>query len=137
MEFRSNYGYERAMRVVGIKNLTNPLISPLWANYCSSFLCRLRGLTFRRTILSNRGLLLVQPKESRVDSSIHMLGVWMDLAIIWINSDRIVVDKLIAKRWRPAYVPRRPACYILELSTEWLNGFQIGDRIEFEFETAG
>jgi len=59
----------------------------------------------------------------------------MDLAIIWINSDYVVVDKQIAQRWRPAYVPRLPACYILELSTEWLNEFQIGDRIEFEVET--
>jgi len=65
-----------------------------------------------------------------------MLGVWMDLAIIWINSDYIVVDKQIAQRWRPAYIPRLPACYILELSLEWLNEFQIGDRIEFEVEAA-
>src|SRR4030066_2273439 len=122
------------MRVVGIRNFTRPLKSTLWANYCSSFLCRLIGLTFRRSIPSNRGLLLVQPRESRINSSIHMLGVWMDLAIIWINSDYIVVDKEIARSWRLAYTPRLPACYILELSTEWLSEFQVGDRIEIEGE---
>lgn len=60
----------------------------------------------------------------------------MDLAIIWINSDHIVVDKQIAQRWRPAYIPRLPACYILESSTEWLDEFQVGDRIELEVEAA-
>ncbi|OGO27029.1 MAG: hypothetical protein A2Z16_01490 [Chloroflexi bacterium RBG_16_54_18] len=60
----------------------------------------------------------------------------MDLAIIWINSDYIVVDKEIARSWRLAYTPRLPACYILELSTEWLSEFQVGDRIEIEGEAA-
>ena len=132
MEFLRNKGYEQEMRVIAIMNVTRPLRSPLWADYCTSFFCRLRGLTFRRSIPSNQGLLLVQPRDSRINSSIHMLGVWMDLAVIWINSENIVVDKKIARSWRPAYIPRLPARYILELSPEWLNQFQIGDQIEIE-----
>ena len=97
-----------------------------------SFLCRLRGLTFRRALAANQGLLLVQARDSRMDSSIHMFFVWMDLAVVWINSAGEVVDTCLARQWRPAYIPRRPARYVLELAPERLGDFHIGEVVEFE-----
>jgi murein DD-endopeptidase MepM/ murein hydrolase activator NlpD/uncharacterized membrane protein (UPF0127 family) len=99
-----------------IHNLSRPLPQPIIARYCASFFCRLRGLTFRRQIPIHWGLLLVQKRDSRVDASIHMLGVWTDLAVIWINSAEEVVDIKLARRWRLAYLPERPARYVLELA---------------------
>ena len=115
-----------------VHNLTRPNTHPIQARYCSSFLCRLRGLTFRRSLPSGDGLLLVQSRDSRVDSSIHMLFVWIDLAIIWINNTQQVVDVRLARRWRPAYLPARPARYVLEMSPERLDDFKIGDQLQFE-----
>ena len=115
-----------------IYNLTRPNFPPLQTRYCSSFLCRLRGLTFRRSLSSGDGLLLVQNRDSRVDSSIHMLFVWIDLAVVWINNAQQVVDVQLARRWRPAYLPARPARYVLELSSEHLDDFCIGDQLRFE-----
>jgi uncharacterized membrane protein (UPF0127 family) len=119
-----------------IYNLTrqNPL--PIQAQYCSSFFCRLRGLTFRRSLPSGVGLLLVQGRDSRLDSSIHMLFVWMDLAVVWINTALQVVDVRLARRWRPAYLPARPARYVLEISPERLDDFQVGDQLRFESAVA-
>jgi len=102
------------------------------AGYCASFLCRLRGLTFRRHMADDWGLLLVQQKDSRLDASIHMLFVWFDIAVVWINATNEVVDIKLARRWRPAYLPQRPARYVLELSPAHINDFNIGDHVQIE-----
>ena len=120
-----------SMKYVTIQNLTNPQ-EPLVAGYCASFWCRLRGLMFRRSLPSQQGLLLVQARDSRVDSSIHMLFMWMDLGVVWINGVGKVVDLILAKKWRPAYFPQRPARYILEIPVKYLGLFHIGDKIRFE-----
>lgn len=104
----------------------------LYARYCDSFLCQLRGLTFRRQIARDEGLLLVQKHDSRLEASIHMLFCFTDLAVIWLDSTLKVVDKVLAKVWRPAYFPARPAKYILEIQPERLSDFEIGDQIELE-----
>jgi uncharacterized membrane protein (UPF0127 family) len=61
-----------------------------------------------------------------------MLGVWMNLAVIWINTAGEVVDVRLARRWRPAYAPKRPARYILELNANRLHDFNVGDRVAIE-----
>jgi len=120
------------MKYVTIENLSRPLPQALTTPYCVSFLCRLRGLTFRHNLASDKGLLLVQGKDSRIDTSIHMLFVWMDLAVIWINDGGDVVDTCLAKSWRPAYFPKAPARYILEINPERLGDFQVGDKVKFK-----
>lgn len=120
------------MQQVIIHNLSQLQIRPVTAGYCASFLCRLRGLTFRRQIPPGWGLLLVQPRDSRMDSAIHMLAVWIDLAVVWINSAFEVVDVQLAHSWRPAYIPRHPARYVLEMDVTHLNDFKVGDQVRFD-----
>jgi uncharacterized membrane protein (UPF0127 family) len=120
------------MQFVTLHNRNRPQVSPVQAKYCASFFCRLRGLTFRSSLPANQGLLLVEARDSRLDAAIHMLFVWMDLAVIWINAAGEVVDTRLARQWRPAYMPRRPARYILELAAERLDDFRIGEIVEFE-----
>jgi uncharacterized membrane protein (UPF0127 family) len=120
------------MRFVEIQNLNQAIHNPIYARWCASFLCRLRGFTFRRSLAENDGLLLVQKRENRADSAIHMLFVWIDLAVVWINSNHEVVDVKLARRWRPYYMPEAPAQYVLEISPERLSEFQVGDRLKFE-----
>ncbi len=115
-----------------VENLSRPLAAPLRVIYCATFTCRLRGLTFRRELAAESGLLLVQSRESRLDAAIHMLGVWFDLAVIWLDQDYQVVDLRLARRWRPIYVPGQPAKYILEAAAGRIGEFQPGDRLNFE-----
>ena len=115
-----------------IVNRNHPLPSPLRAGYCDSFLCRLRGLMFRSHLDPAEGLLLVEARDNRVDTSIHMLFVGMDLAVIWINTAGVVVDTVLARSWRLFYAPRQAARYILEIAPERLKEFQVGDAIEFQ-----
>jgi uncharacterized membrane protein (UPF0127 family) len=60
-----------------------------------------------------------------------MLFVYMDLAVVWINSAHTVVDTVLARSWRPAYAPHQPARYILEIHPSRLNEFKIGDHVVF------
>ncbi len=87
---------------------------------------------FRRRIAFKEGLLLVQARQNRLDAAIHMFGVWTDLAIIWLNNEKEVVDCRLARSWRPFYLPKHPARYILELSPERLTDFKVGDKLNFE-----
>jgi uncharacterized membrane protein (UPF0127 family) len=119
------------MRIIHIENRNRPLPEPLQAIYCSSFLCRLHGLMFRSSLPHKQGLLLVESRDSRMDTSIHMLFVFMDLAVIWIDSKYTVVDSVLARAWHPAYLPRQAARYILEIHPNRLKEFEIGDMLEF------
>ncbi len=120
------------MRKVKIRNLSHSDFPALLADYCESFLCQLRGLTFQRTLDKDSGLLLVQGRESRWEAAIHMLFMWMDITAVWLNDKKQVVDICQALRWRPIYVPKAPAKYILELSPDWQQYFKVGDQIEFD-----
>ena len=122
------------MKIIHLENTSQPLPAPLQAVYCDSFMCRLRGLMFRSELPHNEGLLLVEARDSRLDTSIHMLFVYMDLAVIWINSEFTVVDSVLARSWRPAYAPRQPARYILEIHPSRLSEFKIGDHVAFQNE---
>lgn len=130
----SGVGCINSMRQVVIRNISVTNAALFKAHYCDSFWSRLRGLTFRRTLPAREGILLVQGRESRLDASIHMLGVFMDLAVIWLNANREVVDVQLARSWRPAYFPRTAAQYILELDAVYLDAFNIGDRVEISDE---
>ena len=120
-------------RFIHVRNLNRTNISPARVKFCDSFACRLRGLTFRDHLDPDDGLLLVQGKrDSRVDSSIHMLFVPFDLNVVWINTNMTVVDKVIAKPWRPASLSSSPACYVLEIHPDRWEEYQIGDGVEFQ-----
>jgi uncharacterized membrane protein (UPF0127 family) len=120
------------MKSIRIVNQTQPTIKPIVAKFCQSFFCQLRGLMFTADLPENEGVLLVQSSDSRLNASIHMMFMRMDLAVFWINSEYTVVEKVLARRWKLGYVPTRPAKYVLETSVTCLNDFNIGDKVDFE-----
>jgi len=120
------------MQRVKIHNQTHPLPAPILAPYCDTFLSRLRGLMFRKSLAQREGLLLVERAESRVGAAIHMLFMNFDLCVVWINTEMRVVDVQLARKWQPSYTPAQPARYTLETRTEYLLEFHAGDLIRFE-----
>jgi hypothetical protein len=42
----------------------------------------------------------------------------------------VVVDKVLAKRWALAYVPKKAARYVIELHPSRLGDFADGDQVE-------
>ena len=119
-------------RPIIVRNLNKEIKSPPQVGFCDSFSCRLRGLMFRKSLSLGEGLLLVEKRDSRLDTSIHMLFVPFDLAVFWINSEMVVVDKIIAKSWHPAYFPKADAKYTLEIHPDRIGDYEIGDKVEFK-----
>jgi uncharacterized membrane protein (UPF0127 family) len=119
-------------KTITVQNKNRAIEGTLQIKYCDTFFTQLRGLTFRARLGRDEGLLLVGKRDSRLDSSIHMLFVPFDLSVIWINSALQVVDKVLAKSWRPAYFSKMPAKYVLEIHPERWGNFEIGDGVEFK-----
>lgn len=109
---------------------TNEIVLPN-AIWCQSFWCQLRGLQFRSSLPDGEGLLFVQDGESRINTAIHMFFVFMEIAVVWLDSSGTVVDKTLAKPWRPLYVPKAAAQYFVEAHPNLLQRVEIGDVLEF------
>lgn len=77
------------------------------------------------------GILLVERRDSRMDTAIHMLFMRFDIAVVWINSELTVVDTRLARKWQAVLIPAIPARYVLETHPEQFASFKIGDRVEF------
>ena len=102
------------------------------ARWCSSRLCRLRGLQFRIRLKPGEALILVKEKDSIANTSIHMFFVFFPIAAIWINKKGKVTSAQLAKPWRPYYASPEPASYVLETSPEFLDKISVGDELVFE-----
>jgi len=101
------------------------------ARWCSSRLCRLRGLQYRLRLQPGEALVLVHPKDSIATSSIHMFFVFFPIAAVWINSQGRVTSARLAKPWRPYYASPAPARYVLETAPNFLDRIAVGDEVDF------
>lgn len=112
-----------------IENATNPFRLQLKVKLCATFLTRLKGLMFTNELGVGEGVLIDEAAESVLNSSIHMLFMNFDIAVIWVDAAFRVVDKVYARKWRPVYKPSRPARYILEIHNSRLLDFHLGDQL--------
>jgi uncharacterized membrane protein (UPF0127 family) len=101
------------------------------ARWCDTFGSKLRGFILRRRLEPGEGLVLVDGRESRANTAIHMLFVLTDLGVIWVSDSLEVVDAVRARPWRPAYIPQAPARYVIEAAPEVLEHVDLGDRVSF------
>lgn len=99
---------------------------------CESFWCHFRGLQLVPRLPSDEGLLFVTDHEGRTHTAIHMFFMFFNIAVIWLDASGKVVDKKLAKVWRPAYAPTAPAQYFLEANTDLLERVQVGDMLRFD-----
>ncbi|GAP06493.1 uncharacterized conserved protein [Anaerolinea thermolimosa] len=118
------------MKQVLLTNFSNPSAPTLRVKFCDDFFSRFRGLMFTASLPKDHGILLVEPQESIINTSIHMFFMNFDIAVIWLSSHYKVVDACYARAWRPLYKPRTPAKFVLETRTENLPFYHIGDEIQ-------
>jgi uncharacterized membrane protein (UPF0127 family) len=122
------------MRTGTIVNITRQSSKPIKVKYCDSFLSKFMGLMFRDKIDENEGILLMEDKESRINTAIHMFFMKFNITAIWINSQYTVSDVKLALSWRPYYASQNPALYVLETHPSRLSEFQIGDQLKFIYD---
>jgi uncharacterized membrane protein (UPF0127 family) len=98
---------------------------------CDTFWKRGLGLMFRRALAEDDAYLFVEARESVAQTTIHMFFVFFPIAVVWLDRDRKVVDKVLARPFRPYYAPKSPAQYFVEGHPSLLERVRIGDRLEF------
>lgn len=107
------------------------------ARMCTSFWCHFRGLQLVPRLPEDEGLLFVTGSESRSNSAIHMFFMLFSIGVVWLDKSGKVVDKQLAKPWRPMYMPRSPAQYYIEANPSLLGHVEIGDRLRFDEAVPG
>ena len=115
-----------------IYNQSHPENQPVQARYCATFGSRLRGLMFRKSLGTHEGICMVQPRADRVDAAIHMFFMNFDIAVVWADEARKVVDVQLARRWRPMYAPASAAKFVIETHPDRQQDYQIGDQLVWE-----
>lgn len=86
----------------------------------------------RRSLPADEGLIFVYKRMSVINTSIHMFFCFFPIAVIWLDTNLIVVDAKLAKPWRPSYIPQKPAQYFIEANVELLERVSVGDQLVFE-----
>jgi uncharacterized membrane protein (UPF0127 family) len=114
-----------------IRNLTTGQILARHLIYCDTFWKRGRGLMFRGSLAEDEVYLFVEGRESVAQTAIHMFFVFFLIAVVWMDGDKRVVDKALARPFRPYYAPRKPAQYYIEGHPDLLERVSVGDQLEF------
>jgi uncharacterized membrane protein (UPF0127 family) len=99
---------------------------------CNTFIQKWLGLMFIKELGTDEGIVLMEEKESRLSTAIHMLFMNFDITVLWLDKNFAVVDKTLAKKWRPFYMARKPAQYVVELHKNQYNNYAVGDKLLFE-----
>lgn len=90
------------------------------------------GLMFRRRIDEAEAHVFDEGRESRVNTAILMFFVFFPIGVIWVDDEKRVVDTVLARPFRPLYVPARPARYFVEGHPAILDRVQVGDELGLE-----
>lgn len=101
------------------------------ARICTGFFCRLRGLMLVSDMAEDEGIILERREEGRLHAGIHTLGMRFDIAVIWLDGGKSVVDMRKVIPWKAICVPKTRAKYVIETVPETLDRIIIGDRLIF------
>ena len=85
----------------------------------------------RRALEDDHAYLFIESRESIALATVHMFFVFFPIAVLWLDDDRQVVDKVLARPFRPLYAPSAPARYIVECSPVVLEQVAVGDRLSW------
>ena len=118
------------MKIVKIRKSSSPF-TVVNVKYCDTFFSKLIGLMFSRKLKHDYGLVLVENTETRINTSIHMMFMNYDLTVLWLDKQMAIIDKVLARKWVPIYIPKKPAQYVIELHRSKFSEYSIGDKLIF------
>ena len=97
-----------------------------------SFWKRFKGLMFAKK--PDYALIFELEKEGKINASIHMLFVFFPIDIIYLDSNKKVVDiKYNFKPFSLNYTPKKPSKYFIEfLAGKIKNTISLNDTLEWQ-----
>ena len=111
-----------------INSSTKQIISKKTKIANTSFL-RFKGLMFEKKENFNYALIFELNKESKIGSSVHMMFVFFPIDIVFLDSEKKVVDIVTLNPWKLNYTPKKPAKYFIELEQGKTKEIKIGDGL--------
>jgi len=116
------------LKIVKIRKSSSPF-TVVNVKYCDTFLSKLIGLMFSRKLKPDHGIVLVENNETRMNTSIHMMFMNYDITVLWLDKQKVIIDKVLARKWVPIYIPKKPAQYVIELHHSKFSEYSIGDKL--------
>ena len=115
-----------------LKILNKNIIIADEVKHYKSFFSKAKGLMFTMPLRKGQAIILEAKKESISKTTIHMLFVFYSIDIVWLNSNKEVVDiKESATPFIPWIAPKKAAKYIIELPRGTAKQIKLGDRLAF------
>ena len=112
-----------------IKNSTKRAVIIKNSIFTDGILSKFIGLMFSKK--QNRGLIFRFNKEKII--SLHMFFVFYPIDVLFVDKNKIVVDK--KENFKPFtfYKPRKKAMYVIELPNKVIkkSKTELGDKIQF------
>jgi uncharacterized membrane protein (UPF0127 family) len=87
------------------------------------------GLMFKRKLKKDEAVILTLPRESRINSAIHMVFVFYSIYVIWANKEKVIIDIKKAYPFQLFLMPNKEAMYVIECCYE--PELIIGDKLDF------
>lgn len=98
--------------------------------FCTNIFSRSLGLRFSR-LRKDNALVFVNPREGILESIVDMFFVFSEVDILWLDSDKKVVDRKTAKPFT-FLKPKKAAKYVIELPKDAAKRVMEGDKIEIK-----
>jgi len=97
----------------------------------NTFVKQTIGLMFRKSIPEHYAMIFDMRREQYI--GIHMLFVRFPIDLVYLDTDRQVIDIKHLKCWTGIAFPSRPARYAIEMhaGTAERSGLQIGDVLNW------
>ena len=114
-----------------ITNETNAKVLAKEIIMCDNLWSSMRGLMFRKELKEGEGLIIDLKKNT--NASIHMFFVKFPIDVIWLNSEKFVVDTAHDVKPNTIVKPTKFARYVIELPKGILAKKKVsfGDRFTF------
>ncbi len=115
-----------------IKILNKNVIIADKVKHYKNFFLKVKGLMFSKALKKNEAIIIEAKKEGVLETTVHMLFVFYSIDIVWLNSDKEVVD--IKENVHPftlRLAPKKAAKYIIELKKGAAKQIKLGGRLDF------
>jgi len=115
-----------------IKDKKNIKKYSLKINHAHSLKEQTKGLMFEKVQNFDYGLVFYFKQKSRFLNSIHMFFVHFPICAVFLNNEKIVVDKKVLNPYTPIYIPKKDCNYLIELPKEFDKKIKINKKINWQ-----
>jgi len=95
--------------------------------FCDTFISKLLGLMF--TLKADRALVFRFDKEKKV--ALHMFFVFYPIDVVYLNSDKKIVELKPYLRPFSVYFPKNKARYVMELPAGYIQTHSLATGAEY------